>query len=292
MPSIAQRINRLKRDKRRGAAELALAAVRILEDVCVQSKEGSPVELRNNLRKAAKGIVSARPSMSAVRTSVLLALQDIHNARSRKEAGYRLTKFRRELSSSAEKCAKNAARLLGDGKTVLTNSYSSSVLRAAGFAKGNKVRFIVAESRPLFEGRKTARELARMGFAVTLISDAACSIFIEEADLVLVGADTILPDGSLVNKVGTKLIALAAYGRTIPFHAVTQRVKIAPDRKHFEIEEKEGREISRPIGKVTMRNPYFDVTPSKYVTAIITEDGIMHAKEVRRFAQRLKRLRL
>jgi len=290
MTSPSQKINQLQTDRSHGAAELARLAVAILEEASSRTKAETPEGVKDDLRKLAKKIVSARPSMNAVRTSVILALDRIRNKSSRKEILKKLEKFQSELIASFEKSAKNASKLLKNGVTVLTNSFSSTFLKAAAFAGRRKVHFIVAESRPLFEGRRTAKELAEMGFKVTLISDAACSIFIEQSDLVLVGADTILPDGSLANKVGTKLIALAAYEKRISFYAVSQTIKIIPDKKHFAIEEKEPAEISKPIREVTTRNPYFDVTPAKYITGIITENGIMDARKIKEFARQLRKI--
>ena len=292
MKSLDKKIALIRNDKSRGATELALAAVSTLKDICRMHQNASVEALDKDLAEAARELSAARPSINAIRTGLLLALSRLRDKRSVKECLAEIERFERELSASSEKCAKNASRVLRSGMTVMTNSLSSTILKTAHFSKRKRLRFIVVESRPLFEGRQTAKRLSRMGFAATLISDAACSIYINDCDLVLVGADTIPPDGSVVNKAGTKLIALAAYEKKIPFYCVAQKIKILSERKYFKIEEKEPGEISKPLVGVTIRNPYFDITPAKYITGIITEDGLMGRPAIRRFACKLKHLKI
>ena len=78
----------------------------------------------------------------------------------------------------------------------------------------------MSEARPLNEGVRTARRLAEKGVSVTLITDAQMGLFVREAEAVVVGADSVLPDGSLVNKIGTHLLALAAREAKVPFYVM------------------------------------------------------------------------
>lgn len=72
--------------------------------------------------------------------------------------------------------------------------------------KGRNIKIIISESRPLYEGRTVAEKIAKLGLSVTLITDAQIGLFVENADMALVGADSILPNGDLVNKAGTYLL--------------------------------------------------------------------------------------
>ncbi|NIU84802.1 MAG: hypothetical protein GWN31_12955, partial [Candidatus Thorarchaeota archaeon] len=101
----------------------------------------------------------------------------------------------------------NTVAMLEGLETVITHSHSSTVYLALSHRPD--LRVIIPESRPLFEGRSLAKDLASHGLKVTLMVDAAMAAFAREADAALVGADSVLADGTIVNKIGTRLLALA-----------------------------------------------------------------------------------
>lgn len=96
-----------------------------------------------------------------------------------------------------------------------------------GSSRGPGISVVVCESRPLCEGVTMAQRLAAAGLQVTLITDAQAGVFVEEADAVLLGADAVTPDG-VVNKVGSRLLALAAKAAGVPMIAVTDSLKVSP----------------------------------------------------------------
>jgi translation initiation factor 2B subunit (eIF-2B alpha/beta/delta family) len=149
----------------------------------------------------------------------------------------------------------NAAAVLQSGMCVLTTSLSSTVAKAliqahqraleqqpsaapagastaaasfkGGSNRGPGLSVIVCESRPLCEGVTMAQRLAAAGLQVTLITDAQAGVFVEQADVVLLGADAVTPAG-VVNKVGSKLLARAAKAADVPVVAVTDSLKVSP----------------------------------------------------------------
>jgi methylthioribose-1-phosphate isomerase len=162
------------------------------------------------------------------------------------------------------------------------------VIRAAAEG-GKKVAVFADETRPFLQGaRLTAWELVKDGIDTTVITDNMTASMMRQAniDLVVVGADRIAANGDVANKIGTYGVAVLAKEHGIPFYVAAPLSTIdlnTPDGSGIPIEERNDREVTH-VGsyRVTpegarIRNPAFDVTPAKYVTAIITEQGIARA---------------
>jgi methylthioribose-1-phosphate isomerase len=188
------------------------------------------------------------------------------------------------------------AGLIPDGGRVLTHCNAGAlatggygtalgVIRSAVEA-GKKVMVFADETRPFLQGaRLTAWELHRDGIPVTLICDNMAGALMSqgEIDCVIVGADRIAANGDVANKIGTYTVAVLAREHGIPFYvaAPTSTIDPAiPDGRHIPIEERDGREVTHngpartaPEG-IQVRNPAFDVTPARLVSAIITERGV------------------
>ena len=159
------------------------------------------------------------------------------------------------------------------------------VIRAA-VEQGKKVAVFADETRPFLQGaRLTAWELVKDGIDTTVITDnmAASIMRLGHVDLVVVGADRIAANGDVANKVGTYGVAVLATEHTIPFYVAAPLSTVdlgTPDGDQIPIEERSDREVTHvgasrltPEG-ARVRNPAFDVTPAKYVTAIVTGRGI------------------
>ena len=206
------------------------------------------------------------------------------------------------------KIGKNGQRLLPKKATILTHCNAGSlatggygtalgVVRAAHEA-GKRGEVIADETRPWFQGlRLTAFELMEDGIPVTVITDNAAGslMYQNKIDLVITGADRIAANGDVANKIGTYQVAVLAKENKIPFYVAAPLSTIDMSIKSGDmipVEERPPKEVSHfrnheigPSGVKTL-NPAFDITPSKYVTAIITEKGV--AKSPYRAA--LKRL--
>jgi methylthioribose-1-phosphate isomerase len=159
------------------------------------------------------------------------------------------------------------------------------VIRAAA-EQGKKVAVLADETRPFLQGaRLTAWELVKDGIDTTVITDnmAGAMMRLGNVDLVVVGADRIAANGDVANKIGTYAVAVLAKEHGIPFYvaAPISTVDLATsDGSKIPIEERNDKEVTHVGGSrltpegARIRNPAFDVTPNKYVTAIITERGI------------------
>ena len=160
------------------------------------------------------------------------------------------------------------------------------VIRAAA-ASGKKVRVIADETRPLFQGaRLTAWELHEEGLPVKVIPDSAAGFFLarKEVDLIIVGADRISANGDSANKIGTYGLAVLAEAHRVPFYiaAPTSTIDLTlASGDLIPIEERPAAEVEIWAGTrivpegVSVGNPAFDVTPARYITAIITERGVV-----------------
>ncbi|HEX4750910.1 MAG TPA: S-methyl-5-thioribose-1-phosphate isomerase [Bryobacteraceae bacterium] len=194
---------------------------------------------------------------------------------------------------------RNGADLVPDGKTVLTHC-NAGALATAGFGTalgviraavqaGKKIDVFADETRPFLQGaRLTAWELQRDGIETTVITDNMAGHFLKSGRIgcVVVGADRIAANGDVANKVGTYGVAVLAKENNVPFYVAAPISTLDLTLKsgdQIPIEERAAKEVTH-IGGVQMAptgikvaNPAFDVTPNRYVTAIITERGVARA---------------
>jgi ribose 1,5-bisphosphate isomerase len=145
--------------------------------------------------------------------------------------------------------------------------------------QGKSFEMVCTESRPVFQGRITAKEMLDAGIETTLIIDSAVRYFMNGIDLVVVGADAITSEGNVINKIGTSMVALAAKEARTPFYVASELLKFDPLTIHGDyetIEERNSGEVWKdaPSG-LTIRNPAFDVTRREFIHGIICEEGII-----------------
>jgi methylthioribose-1-phosphate isomerase len=197
----------------------------------------------------------------------------------------------------------NGAVLIKDGDVVLTHCNAGAlatveygtalgVIRAA-WKQGKKIKVIATETRPLLQGaRLTAYELKRDGIPVTLITDNMVGYVMQKGmvDKVVVGADRIVQDG-VANKIGTYTVAVLAHEHGVPFYVAAPKSTFDLTRTSADIiiEERKPTEVTHYGGQqvaadgVPVLNPAFDVTPLKYVSAIIHEGGVYYPKDFAKF---------
>ncbi|MCA9774543.1 MAG: hypothetical protein KC466_19140, partial [Myxococcales bacterium] len=189
-----------------------------------------------------------------------------------------------------EVAAERAVKSLANARVLLTHSSSGSVdaLFARMAPEGRRV--IVTEARPLKEGVRTARALARRGFDVDLIVDAAAASCVPEADAAVLGADSVLRDGGVLNKVGSRSLARAARDAGVAVYVIADTFKFDPrPPESVTIEEMDPAEVlGRAPPGVRVRNPYFDRVEPRDITAIVTERGPLRPSRVARAADALR----
>ena len=173
----------------------------------------------------------------------------------------------------------------------MTHSLSGTVLEVLTNCLSQIEHFIVLEGRPRYEGREVAHQLSKKKALVTLITDAQADIFLPQCHAVVVGADSILANGDILNKAGTALLAWAARGHRIPLYVLSETLKISPHSwtgDLTQLEEKEPTEVlEQGMPGVSIHNFYFDRTLSRLITGVITEQGILGKKEIAQIASQL-----
>jgi len=186
--------------------------------------------------------------------------------------------------------------LIKDGWTVLTHC-NAGELATAGYGtaigviraahdQGKKIRVFADETRPFLQGaRLTCWELDRRGIPVVLITDSMAGWFMKNGEIqaAVVGADRIARNGDTANKIGTYSVAVLAKEHGIPFYVAAPMSTVDASLKtgaEIPIEERNAREVRTIGGRcvtlpgIAVRNPAFDVTPAKYITGIVTEEGV------------------
>jgi len=184
-----------------------------------------------------------------------------------------------------------ASSLIADGDVLLTHCNVSGEMVLIGRAckeAGKSVRFYATETRPYFQGRLTAWELAEDGFDVTIVPDNAVGSLFSEGycQKVLVGSDRVAVNGDVVNKIGTFQLAVAAKAYQVPFYVLVQEPGSTATGEEIPLEERDMQEVLSYKGrrlypeKVDGYYPAFDLTPVSYITRLVTFGGVIDPHEL------------
>jgi translation initiation factor eIF-2B subunit delta len=299
MDWLEKKIDTIVKDRRHGAVQLASIAIRILIDVCKRSDNDDPESLLSLIKKTAISLSEARPSMAPIRNWCLVFAhrfqESCRGGASVQEAKLDGLMVGEELLSEQERFIQRqvqAARpLLSHCTSLITLSYSSTVEAILRHSLPSRCRVIIAESRPLMEGRKLFRRVLANVADLRMITDAQLGLVIPDADFVLVGADTILRDLAVVNKTGTYLAALVAHTHSREFFvaADTYKINATMDSQNCVLEAKSGREVWASQ-ESQCDNVYFDLTPGCLISGFVSEAGILDLAGMQAQVQRWEQL--
>ncbi len=270
----------------RGAATIAGAAAEALAAQAQGIDADSPEAFRTSLRTAARTLHETRPTAVSLPNALRYVLQrmdgrDVETIR--RNVVDAVEEFVDQLDRAQADLGRVGANRLADGDTVMTHCHSTDALACieAAVEQGKSISAVVKETRPRNQGHITAEQLRDAGVPVTLIVDSAARRYLDTVDHVVVGADSIAADGGVINKVGTSGLAVNARERGVPIMTAAQTIKLHPEtltghtveiemRSETEVIDEDAREA---IGDITVENPAFDVTPPRYMDAIVTEHG-------------------
>jgi len=286
--------------KVRGAPAIGATAAYGLALVAHHFRARDESKFLSELEKAAERLRRTRPTA----VNLFWAIERVMKA-AKAESGLEGMKRRvidealkigEEDVESNRRIGEHGQELIQDGQTIMTICNAGSLATVhlgtvlapiyLAWEKGKKIRVIALETRPVLQGaRLTAFELHYAGIPVTLIVDGASGYVMREVgvDLVLVGADRILSDGTVYNKIGTYNLAIIAKEHNVPFYSVapTSTFDLKSRREDVIIEQRNPAEVGEikgvkiaPSG-VNVLNPAFDMTPPEYLTGILTEKGIL-----------------
>ncbi len=279
-----------------GATEGALNLLEALKNNVETARDWR--ELLRLLVSQSENALEKRPTsalLSNTLRDLLLGVKEIYERNESFDNAIRhivgiIDKLEKETVESIEKLGLIGSRRLPENSVILVHSYSTSVIKILenAFRQGKVREVFVTESRPGGEGLVTAKLLAERGMKVNLIVDSAVNFFMNDIDIVLLGAEAITANGALVNKIGSSLIALSAYYKRT-------RVLVASGTYKFSFETILGERIRIPTASaqvieppeelllntnVRFNLPLMDVTPPNYIDAIITEEGVTSPEAV------------
>ena len=286
----------------RGAPAIGVAAAMGIALGVRDSKAETVAELKQDLDRICDVIGKTRPTAVNLFWAISRMQEKFERLRIRPAA-----QIKRELIEEAKRMhaediganqamGRHGATLMPSEGGVLTHC-NAGALATAGYGtalgviraaveQGKKIHVYADETRPFLQGsRLTAWELMKDGIPTTVISDNMAGAMMKQGKIgaIVVGADRIAANGDVANKIGTYTVAVLAKENGIPFYvaAPISTVDLAcPDGSEIPIEQRNAREVTHIAGKqmvpdgVSIENPAFDVTPAKYVSAIVTERGI------------------
>src|SRR5579863_2962427 len=286
MDTVEQRIATIVNDREHGSRWLVRETMVLLRDIA-STPTSSPQATMQQLHLAGVQLAQSRPAMAALAGAVGRIL---HAADEPEGIAQKASAMLADYATASERIAAFTSPLLAG--TLMTHSISGTVVDVLITCRSQIERIIALEGRPRYEGRELAKALVKHNIAVTLITDAQADIFLPRCHAFVVGADTVLANGDVLNKAGTALLAWAARGHSVPCYVLCETLKISPHSWRgnlAQLEEKEPDEVlPTPIKGVTVRNFYFDRTPARLVSRVITEQGPMGKAEIKKLAAALK----
>jgi ribose 1,5-bisphosphate isomerase len=290
--TVRDTAERIKRLEVQGARNVAIAAIKALQTLSEQTKAQTKTAFLDELKEAQSTLFASRETEPLMRNAVHWVITQAQDSSTEKVdalsemVASNVALFLQNLEASRERTAEIGAKRIRDGMLIFTHCHSSTVTRMIAKAKsdGKEFSVICTETRPAFQGRITARELVDLGIQTMFIVDSAARSYMGDVDLVLVGSDAITSEGNVVNKVGTSSIAVLANEARKPFYVVSELLKFDPETLYGEfegIEQRNPAEVWSEAPKgLSVRNPAFDVTPSRYIHGIICEEGIIAPQSI------------
>ena len=289
----------------RGAPAIGVAAAMGVAIGAQRSKATTLTELERQLDVVCNAIAETRPTAVNLFWAIRRMREKFDELRSlpveriKTELVAEAQRMHVEDIAANEAMGRHGAVLLPNSGGILTHC-NAGALATAGYGtalgviraaveSGKKLHVFADETRPFLQGsRLTAWELMKDGIPTTVIADNMAGAMMRQGKIgaVVVGADRIAANGDVANKIGTYTVAVLAKEHGIPFYvaAPTSTVDLnTPDGSKIPIEQRASTEVTHLAGKqiapdaVRVENPAFDVTPSKYVAAIITERGVARA---------------
>ena len=295
-PEIGRLVESIRVDRISGASGFVKKCVEVFQVAIKKTRAETADQLTEELWDIGRSLIRSRPTFSTVINPVLFLLNeldhfDVSNGQVRSLMNH-MTSFSQELmreyTISKDTTARNASKLLEGVRSVLVHSYSGTVKEAILLADV-RPKVYCTESRPGFEGRRLASELSSLDYDCTVITEASVAHHLSDVEMVLVGGDCLFDDGSIVNKMGTKMIAILAEHDEKPFYAACDSWKILSDgaRLLHVLEEGDPREVldSTIHDEVKGRNVSFDVTEPELIKGVATEFGVILPTAVSRYVR-------
>ncbi|MCD6279820.1 S-methyl-5-thioribose-1-phosphate isomerase [Candidatus Micrarchaeota archaeon] len=252
---------------------------------------------KRRMKQAFNALTSARPTEPMMFNALSVCMEVVNKYdydMAREHIELLSTRILDKLIDDKEKISLFGTRMIHKQSKIMTICHSSTVVAVLTEAhrQGKEIEVYSCETRPRWQGHITSQELASAGIKVNMIVDGAMGHYIDDVDIILVGCDAVDKHGNFVNKIGTRSLAELAKNHHKKFYVAGELLKL-DHRYPIPIEFRDVNEVADPtlFKGVNILNPAFDLVPAKYVTAFITEKGIIKPKQFYKMAvKELKRL--
>jgi len=309
MKKLLEDAERIKSLDIQGATNVALSAITYLDDYAKRMNCSDLENCFKLLNEAKQILIDTRPTEPAMQNGLAYIMNQLNNCRddiSTDDIPQKIEEYKniyhKMLTDSKEKIAEIGARRIPEINDndeefiVMTHCHSSlvtSILLEAKKQGKDHFKVINTETQPKLQGRKTANELLEAGIEVIHVVDSAMRWAVNTFDvnLILIGADSITSEGTVLNKIGSRLLALVAHEEHVPFYVCSPLLKYNPKTSFGILERIEMRnpeEIWEKKDKnLTILNPAFETVSRRYIDGLITETGIFASSHVQTYFEKM-----
>ncbi len=270
----AELVQQLRDDRIHGATELTLIALQGIPVALDEASVDPSGMVMDTLRELAGDICRVRPAMVSLNNVMSRLVREVSayqgDAGLLKWIALVCSGLADTLQAARSRITSRMLTRIEPGETIMTHSVSSQIRDIFAHASEKGIKAVITESRPGNEGHDLARFLSELHIETTLITESQINLFMPETDRVILGADAVLGDGSVVNKAGSSLMALSARYHQVPLHVCADQFKMTESSQPV-LEEMDPQELGVDLEHVHCRNFYFDVTPAALVPDLITD---------------------
>jgi ribose 1,5-bisphosphate isomerase len=308
MDQLLKDAEKIKSLEVQGATNVALSAISFLSEYTKRLNFKKIGDFIKALNKAREILIESRPTEPAMQNGLNYIMNKLEKCKDQCTTDtisslietYK-NEYKQMIEDSKKKIAIIGARRIpdvprGDEFIVMTHCHSSvvtGILKEAKRQGKHYLKVINTETQPKLQGRKTANELIEAGIEVIHVVDSAMRWAVNhfEVDLILIGADSITSEGTVLNKIGSRLLALVAHEEHVPFYVASSLLKYNPVSQFGileKIEMRDEKEIwdKAPKG-IKILNPAFETVSRRYIDGLITEAGIFASSHVHYYFSKL-----
>ncbi|MFX0187317.1 MAG: translation initiation factor eIF-2B [Candidatus Hodarchaeota archaeon] len=305
MDQLLKDAERIKSLEIQGATNVALSAIDFLSNYARRLKCPDIESCIDKLYNAKEILIDTRPTEPAMKNGLKYLMNKLENEKENcclEDIPVIIENYKNQyfemLQNSKQKIAEIGARRFPTTEKkfiVMTHCHSSLVTAILLEAKRQRKNFMVinTETQPRLQGRVTAKELLEAGIEVIHVVDSAMRWAVRnfQVDLIIIGADSITSEGTVLNKIGSRLLALVAHEENIPFYVASPLLKYNPETNLGvleKIEMRDPKEIwENAPKKIQILNPAFETVSRRYIDGLITEAGIFASSHVPNYFAKL-----
>ena len=288
---IRDRIDEIRNDNTSGSVTLSIRTALTIQMAARHGmlEMNDAGEIKDHISEVVKELARAQPAMAPMINLGNLIFREMDDG-GIDNVETICDEYMKKINSSLHKVADFGSDMIENGARVMTYSNSSTILETflKATEKGKNYHVILSEARPILEGVALAEKLTERGIDVELVAD--CGLFqrMDDVDLVLIGADSISSSG-LVNKAGTKGLVITGRELGKPVYSLCGTEKFIPSEYRMPFDEtKDPAELYDGSTNLNVNNFYFDRTPLKYLSGVITQEGLTDIVEVSERCKKLK----